>query len=204
MQVEYGKKTPRVLGYGTAFFDPSATNDGIIVKPEIIAQAAKEMFQHGFQGKLTTRRAAIAIPAYRSFARSMQLPKLSGKELRQAVELEAEQYIPVPLKDLYLDYSITSVHEDKLELFAVAVPRTTVDSYLTLAQVMGMEPILIETTMAAAGRLFAAGSTNNDVTTVIIDFGTLTADIGISHTPAASATMSSKSFSGGLSRMSSE
>jgi type IV pilus assembly protein PilM len=47
-----------------------------------------------------------------------------------------------------------------------------------LAGVMGMEPVLIETTMAAAGRLFSIDN-NSDVTTVIIDFGTLTADIGI-------------------------
>jgi type IV pilus assembly protein PilM len=106
------------------------------------------------------------------------LPQLDGDELRQAVELEAEQYIPVPLKELYLDYSITGLHDDQMELFAVAVPRKVVDSYLNLAIVMGMEPILIETTMAAAGRLFSMDP-NSDVATVIIDFGSLTADIGI-------------------------
>lgn len=65
-----------------------------------------------------------------------------------------------------------------MELFAVAVPRKIVDSYMTLAQVMGMEPILIETTMGAAARLFTQDATS-DITTVIIDFGSLTADIGI-------------------------
>lgn len=178
MQVVRGKKTCKVIGYGTAGFDPSAIVDGTIVKPEIIAQATKEMFEKGFVGHLTTRRAAIAIPAYRSFARSMQLPLLSGKDLRQAVELEAEQYIPVPLSDLYLDFAVTAIREDEMELFAVAVPRKVVDSYMYLAGVMGMEPVLIETTMAAAGRLFSIDN-NSDVTTVIIDFGTLTADIGI-------------------------
>jgi type IV pilus assembly protein PilM len=178
MQTDANLKRPRVVGYGTASFDSSATEDGVILKPEIIAEATKKMFEHDFHGVLTSRRAAIALPTYRSFSRSIQLPTLSGNELRDAVELEIEQYIPVPLKDLYLDYTITNKTENQLELFAVAVPRTIVDSYLELAEVMGMEPILIETTMAAAARLFSY-DTNSDVATVIIDFGSLTADIGI-------------------------
>lgn len=178
MQSVSGHKSPRVIGYGTASFDASAIEDGVIVKPELIAQATKEMFANDFVGKLTTRRAALAIPAYRAFSRSMQLPILNGDELREAVNLEAEQYIPVPLKELYLDYTITGQREDSMELFAVAVPRKVVDSYVRLGHVMGMEPVLIETTMAAAGRLFEYGGTS-DVTTVIIDFGTMTADIGI-------------------------
>lgn len=178
MQVERGGKQPKVLGYGTASFDPSAVDDGVVVKPEVIAKATKEMFDRSFNGYLTTRRAAIAIPAYRSFSRSIQLPKLDSKELQEAVNLEAEQYIPVPLKDLYLDYAITKQTENELELFAVAVPRKLVDSYMELSEVMGMEPVLIETTMAAAARLFGQDQ-SSDITSVIIDFGSLTADISI-------------------------
>lgn len=178
MQCDLRDGRPRVLGYGTANFDTSATEDGVIVKPELIADATRKMFKQDFHGKLTTRRATIAIPSYRSFSRSIQLPALSGNELRQAVELEIEQYIPVPLKDLYVDYGITSRKEETFELFAVAVPRKIVDSYMTLADVMGMEPVLIETTTASAGRLFSFDG-NSDVATVIIDFGSQTADIGI-------------------------
>lgn len=178
MQIDAGGKKPRVIGYGTANFDPSATEDGVILKPEIIAEATKKMFEKDFHGELTTRRVALALPSYRSFSRAIQLPKMSGEELRQAVELEAEQYIPVPLKDLYLDYTITSQTEDECELFAVGVPREIVDSYLGLSEVMGMEPILIETTMTSAARLFSHDP-NSDIPTIIIDFGSLTADIGI-------------------------
>jgi type IV pilus assembly protein PilM len=178
MQCDPTGPRPKVLGYGTATFDASASEDGIILKPEVIAEATKKMFKNDFHGKLTTRRAAMAIPSYRSFSRSIQLPHLKGGELDQAVELEIEQYIPVPIKDLYVDYSITSQKEDSMELFAVAIPRTIVDSYVELAEVMGMEPILIEPTTASAGRLFSYDG-NSDVATVIIYFGSQTADIGI-------------------------
>jgi type IV pilus assembly protein PilM len=173
-------KTPRVVGYGTIAFDPSAIEDGVLVKPELLASALMELFKTRLIGDITTRRVAITIPGYRSFSRSMQLPKLSKKELDEAVRLEAEEYIPMPLQDLYFDYAVTSASKETSDLFAVAVPKKIVDSYLVLARMCGLEAMLVETTMAAASRLFARDKFS-DVTSVIVDFGSLTADISIFH-----------------------
>lgn len=173
-----GAPQPRIMGYGITEFDSGALNNGVIVKPEIIAEALLNLFKNKLIGDITTRRAALAIPTYRSFSRSMQLPKLSSKDLDEAVRLEAEQYIPVPLDDLYLDYVITDHGKDTDELLAIAVPREIVDSYLMLARIVGLEVMLVETTMAAGSRLFAHDKFN-DITSVIIDFGSLTADISI-------------------------
>lgn len=170
--------TPHVTGYGTVSFDPAAIDDGIVVQPEIIAKATMQLFKQQLIGDINHRRVAIAIPAYRTFMRSVQLPPLKSKELQQAVQLEAEQYIPVPLEELYLDYEKISLNKEQLEVLAVAVPQKIVDSYLELAQILGLEPVVIETTMAAAARLFAEDA-QSDVPTVIIDFGSLSSDIAV-------------------------
>lgn len=169
---------PRVLGYGFTTFDDKAQADGVIVEPEIIAKATHELFRHQMIGDVITRRAALAIPAYRAFTRSMQLPKLKPKELIDAVNLEAEQYITMPLDQLYLDYEITRQTEENTELFMVAVPKAIVDSYLELAQVIGLETILIEPTLSSSARLFSL-DTQNEVPAIIIDFGSLSSDISI-------------------------
>lgn len=183
MQVSDGaadnlKKKPTIVGYGTTAFDSSAIDDGILVKPELIAEAMLDLFKHRLIGDISTRRVAMTIPSYRSFSRSMQLPLLPKKEMDEAVRLEAEEYIPLPSDQLYLDYMITSQSKDLCNLFAVAVPKKMVDSYLVLAQMAGLEAVLIETTMAAAARLFARDKFS-DVTSVIIDFGSLSSDISI-------------------------
>ncbi len=169
---------PRIMGYGITAFNSSALDNGVIVKPEIIAEALFSLFKGQMIGEITTRRVAIAIPTYRSFSRSMQLPKLSVKDLTDAVHLEAEQYIPVPLDKLYLDYAVTRVDKETMDLLAIAVPKEIVDSYLVLARMVGLEVVLVETTMAAGTRLFSHAR-YNDITSVIIDFGSLTADISI-------------------------
>ncbi len=178
---QHGKKS-RVVGYGNASFDPTAMDEGVIVDTNVIAKATKELFDHHLIGDITTNRVVIAIPAYRTFTRLINLPALSGKQLREAVEIEAEQYIPMPLNELYLDYNIVGQKNDKngpsLDVFAAAVPRKTVDSQLELMRLLGLETVGVQTTIDAAGKLFLQDS-QSDVPAVLIDFGSLSADITI-------------------------
>lgn len=169
---------PHVKGYGFTTFDSVAQKDGVIIDPEIIAKATHSLFEKHLIGDITTRRVALAIPAYRTFTRSLAVPNLSGSELKDAVELEAEQYIPVPLENLYLDYEVLKQNTETTELFIVAVPKEIVDSYLELAQIIGLEAVLIEPTLSSSGRLFTLDD-QSDMATFIIDFGSLSADISI-------------------------
>ena len=174
------KYVPQIVGYGFADFDKSAQQNGVVIQPEIIAKAAYDLFKNNLIGDITTRRVAIAIPAYRTYTRLLQLPKLQPSELKEAVELEAEQYISLPLEELYLDYEIVRETDENIELFLVAVPRTIVDSYVELAQIIGLETVLIEPTLSSSGRLFSIGNNGNDPA-FIIDFGSLSCDISIYH-----------------------
>lgn len=169
---------PRLVAYGSTTFDSSAIEDGVIVQPEVIAKAAQGLLKHDLVGDLTTRHVAIAIPSYRTFTLSMQLPVLKPKELAEAVRLEAEQFIPTALDELYLDYTVISSNDEGAEILVVAVPKTIVDSYLMLSSLMGLQTVLIEPTMSANGRLFGRDN-QSDVASVVIDFGTVSADISI-------------------------
>jgi type IV pilus assembly protein PilM len=178
MQLETIDNKTSIIGYGTAHFDIKALEEGVIIDPGIIREAVYDLFHHHLKGVITTRRVAMALPAYRTFSRAIQLPKLNDAELWEAVRLEVEQYIPMPLDDLYLDYSITHVTDDAMELFVIAVPKKIIDSYLATARLLDVEPILIEPTVVADGRFFAKDK-NSNLPSIIIDFGSLTANISI-------------------------
>lgn len=178
MQIERSSKHARVVGYGTAKFEASAMEDGIITNPVAIAKATQELFRKRLIGEITTNRTVTAIPSYRTFTRLISLPPMSGKELKEAVELEAEQYIPMPLEDLYLDYNIVGRDKEKMDVFAVAVPKKIVDSHLQLMRLLGLETVGVASTIGAAGQLFLEDK-QSDVPAVIIDFGSLSADISI-------------------------
>jgi type IV pilus assembly protein PilM len=178
MQLASASKRPEIVGYGSIAFDPKAIDNGAIAKPEVLVAALHELFKDKLIGEISTRRAAMAIPGYRVFTRSIGLPKLDKAELKEAVDLEVEQYVPMPLTELYLDYTVTSQSANSSEIFVVAVPKRIVDSYLQLANQLGLTPVVIEPTMTANARFFALGK-QSGLISAIIDFGSLSATISI-------------------------
>lgn len=178
MQLNNQSSKHTVTGYGVASFDHKAINNGVIVDQEHIAKAALELFKNGLVGEITTRRVAFSVPAARTFSRIITLPKLAPKDIKDAVMLEAEQYIPVPLDELYIDYVVTQKSDEKTDVLAVAVPKKVVDSYLTLTKLLDLEVVVMETTTGATGRLFQSTDAHN-IPTVLIDFGSVSADITI-------------------------
>jgi len=178
MQITSSGKRKAISGYGVARFDPGVIKDGVIVDPENIAKAAQKLFEKHLIGDITTRRVAVAIPSSRAFNRTMKLPKEAIKDLSSAVLLEAEQYIPVPANELYIDYEIISKDAKETELLVVAVPKKIADSYLRLVTLMGLEPVAFETSIASAARLFVQAE-QSDMPTILIDFGSISSDITI-------------------------
>lgn len=178
MQIEREVRTTRVVGYGSAEIEINSIKDGVIVEHEVVAKTVQDMFKSQLVGDITTRRVALSVPASRTFTRAIKLPNLSSQELDEAVRLEAEQYIPVPLDSLYLDYSIMGSDKKDTELLAVAIPKTIVDSHMLLARLLGLEPITIEPTASATARLFNF-TENNDLPSVLIDFGSTSVDVTI-------------------------
>jgi type IV pilus assembly protein PilM len=179
MQIDKSGKKPMVTGYGVIRFNSDAIKNGVIVNHEAIASSILDLFKNQLVGKITTKRAAIGIPASRTFNRVIKLPpKLSSKELADAVRLEAEQYIPVSVEQLYLDHTIISQNDQEIELFAVAVPKAIVDSHIQLAHLLDLDVTAMETTIAAAGRVFVQAD-RSDLPTILIDFGSISTDITI-------------------------
>ncbi len=178
MQLEHRKHGIQVLGYGTTRFEPGAIEDGVLVKPEIIAKDVQALFRERLVGKINTRRVVLSIPAARTFTRTFKLPKLSSQDLAEAIRLETEEYTPLPIEDMYVDYSVTNTTEKEQEVLVVAVPKKLVQSYVTLSNLLGLETVAVETTINGACRLFAHTDINK-TPTVLIDLGSQSSDITV-------------------------
>lgn len=178
MQIDFNGHKPTVVGYGLGEFDPSAIKEGVIVNPEVLAAATKNLFEHSLVGDITAHRVAVGIPSARTFDRPIKLPKLDAKDIADAVRTEAEQYIPVPIDELYLDYEIVRQTAKEMELFATGVPKKIIDSYKTFVGLIGLDPVAMETSTQADTRTFVR-TDRSDVPTVLIDFGSLSTDITI-------------------------
>ncbi|QQS18779.1 type IV pilus assembly protein PilM [Candidatus Saccharibacteria bacterium] len=178
MQLDAGKHKPRVLGYGEISFDSSFIEDGVIIRLEELAAIIQKLFKHSLVGDITTNRVAMSVPISRAFTRSVDFPKLSEKEILAAVQTEVEQYVPAAAESLYIDYSTVQSGKERWTTFIVAMPRRIVDSYMTLCRLLGIEPIIIQTSSGAGAHLFSL-DTQGDLPSVLVDFGSDSADITV-------------------------
>jgi type IV pilus assembly protein PilM len=158
IQLKPSGNTMQVLGYGYATFPDEAITEGIIVDPKEIAEALRPLMTTMTAGKIAATRVAAALPVAKVFTRVLELPSMKPEDLGQAVRLEAEQYIPVPLPDLYIDHEVIESSPDRNEVLMVAAPRAIVDSYIKLFELMNLEVAMIDSSMAAATRAIVATS----------------------------------------------
>lgn len=167
------------IGYGVGGFDSHCVKDGVIINHQLLAEAAVKLFENNIVGEIDTRRVALSVPASRTYTRTLGLPVLKSEDLEEAVRTETEQYIPMSLEDLYLDYNIINQNAENMELLAVAVPKKIIDSHIEFAKILGLEPVGFDTSILAAARLFQRKDENKDIPAVLVDFGSMSTDITV-------------------------
>ena len=83
----------------------------------------------------SSNKVIVALPESQIFTRVITLPKISEKELGNSMQWEAQQYIPVPLADVSLDYQIiegADAKAEKMDVLLIAAPKILVQKYLKL------------------------------------------------------------------------
>ena len=99
-----------------------------------IAQAIKKLVG---DVQLKTKQVVVALPESKVFTRLVEMPALSDAELASAINWEAEQYIPIPMSEVQLDYKVVGkpavvTGMAKMQVFLVATPTALVQKYVEL------------------------------------------------------------------------
>lgn len=129
---------------------------------------------------LSSNKVVVALPESQIFTRVVGFPKMGEKELASSMQYEAQQYIPVSLSEVSLDYQIienTGDSGNQMEVLIIAAPRSLVAKYLRIVQAASLEIVGMETeTIAVARSLIADFKTP---TTMIVNIGASTTDLSV-------------------------
>ena len=167
-----------VHGYGSINLDSQKSDISSSDNAEYLAQNIKNLLKKNIVGQINSNRVALGIPTNRTFSRTFSLPTKEESNIRSAVNLEAEQYIPAPLDSLYLDYRIINRTKDELSVLMCAAPKKMIDSMLDATKQCGLEVAIIEPNISAIARLLQR-TEEGILPTIIVDIGTSTTDIAI-------------------------
>jgi type IV pilus assembly protein PilM len=167
-----------VLGYGAIDLDPQKLQNSLIKGDDYLGISMKQLLTTKVNGHLPSGHIAISVPTSRTYSRTIQLPLDAEANLDEALQLEAAQYIPIGINELYTDYQVIERGKDTLTVLFSAVPKRIVDSILSSCAMAGLEVVLVEPGISAAARLIRT-TEEGHLPTIIIDVGAATTDIAL-------------------------
>ncbi len=167
-----------VLGYGSVDLDPVKIQKSLDDNDDYLSTNLKDLLKEKVIGKINSDHVVLSIPTSKTYARTFSLPASAEVNLKEAIELEVEQYIPVPMAQLYVDYEIISREKDKITILLCAVPKTIVDACVSATNRAGLSVAMVEPSVSAIARLLTF-TEDGSLPTVIVDIGPATTDIAI-------------------------
>ena len=167
-----------VHGYGSVDLDPSKVADNLEKSQDYLTERVNSLFNDSIIGRLDSNRVVLGLPAVRTFARTFTMPASQESNIQEAVNLEVEQYIPLPLDNLYVDHQVISRTKKDLTVLMCAVPKRFVDTILKVVRSAGVEVAMVEPSVNAVSRLLEY-TKEGGLPTVIVDIGPTGTDIAI-------------------------
>ncbi len=143
---------------------------------------------------VTTRKCGVAIPFSSSLMSVIEMPLLSYKQLSSMIPLEARKYIPVPISEVTLDWSIIPKEETKpardeskdekeikkielTDILLVAIHNETISRYQEIVKKTGLDSAFLEIEIFSTMRSVLDQNTVSPV--MIIDMGAATTKLYI-------------------------
>ena len=132
--------------------------------------------------KLGTDKCAVSLLESQVVTRLIELPSLTDKELSAAINWEAEQYIPLPIKDVNLQYKVVSRPEtsgrDKMQVLLIAAPLRVISKYLKVVKEAGLIASFLESESFAVTRALTKPA---DPLTIIVSMGAVSTELVITN-----------------------
>lgn len=108
---------------------------------DVIKQTADILKTLLQKAQISTKKVVASLPNNIVFVSVIDMPALSDKELKSAIEWEARRYVPLPLEEVTLSWDVMRESEQaqKIKVLITAVPTTVVENYSRMFNLAGLE-----------------------------------------------------------------
>lgn len=189
---QLGKDKYHLLAIGMAPSPAKGIMSEASIDQEALAVTIQKLLK---EAGVKTKSVIAALPEAHVFTRIVQVPPLSERELASAIKWEAEQYIPLPLEEVNMDFSIVGESKDaegnkKLDVLLVAAPKNMIERYTKILKMCDLEVDALETEIIAVSRALLPSSPEKPITVMVVNLGAKTTDLSILRNGVISFTRS--------------
>lgn len=124
------------------------------------------------QLKIPATHAHVVIPDTMSYSQLLLMPNLTEEELVKSIRLQADEFIPLPINEVYIDLEIiTKLPNEKLLIIFIAAQKRYVDHIYNTLSYANIEPVSLENELSALGRFLTEVYRSIKVPTMVVNFG---------------------------------
>ena len=175
VQLKANAAKPELVTYGHVATPPGMTTSD---SPTDVARTAQAVRQLVKDARVTAKAVVAGVGSEKVFASIITTPKLPEHDLAKSIQLQADQYIPMAVKDVKLDWYVIGPgkNDTEQEVLLVAAPNAATEKYISIFGQAGLELLALEPNAIALAR---AVIQPNDLAVMTLDVGTLSSDITI-------------------------
>ena len=152
-------------------FGQKVLPEGLIQSGEIKNRDALIDFLKSGLSEFSGREIILALPEEKAFLGLVTLPLMSQANIREALELQLEEHVPLSPSEAVFDYELLPAEEkqDHLDVIIVAFPRNLVEGYRDAVKAAGLKPAVFEMETQALVRSVLPPDEEGVV--MVVDFG---------------------------------
>ena len=179
VEINHDKKGKVLKNFGIIGLPPDVIVEGSIKEMEIVASAIKTLYRNL---KVKNKNVATSISGYSVIVKKIEMSEREEADLEKSIHSEAEQYIPFDINEVNLDYDILRSGEEeeekgkksaggKMEVMLVAAKKDVVDDYVSLLQLSGLNPSILDVDAFALQNAFEASTVEPEGCYALINVG---------------------------------
>lgn len=108
---------------------------------ESIIKILKELLN---KAGISSSQAVISLSVGETFSTVIDLPNMSEQDLIKAIPYQAQKYVPVPIDEVVLDWSVVGGDQKKNQILIVAVPKDLIKKIAQIAKKVNLKILAIE------------------------------------------------------------
>lgn len=153
--------------------EESSLPAGLIVDSEVKDTEKLGNFLADLKLKLGLKEdlVVVGLQETKAFVHTLSLPNLAPNEIDQAIEYQADSFLPFPYQNEYIDWMfLENQHNGKIKILVSAIPKNIIDGYVASFHKAGLNPVAFEPTSLSLLRLVPANERRLSLVTEIAEF----------------------------------
>lgn len=168
-QIEKKGSQHKIVGWNKKALTKGVIDNFEIKNEESFIEIVRDLIKTTKGGSIKGKDVVVSLPQDKVFLRTIDMPKMTEKEAKEAIKWEMEDNLPISVEEVYYDWQIVGEEGSKMKVLVEAAAKRTIDSFVTTLKKAGLQVYSIEADLVADGRSIL--SPKSTPPTLLVDIG---------------------------------